>query len=167
VRVSGSVLVEICVDDLEGAPVADVCGADRIELCADLAQGGTTPSIGLIRAVAASVEQADVQVIGRPRGGNFVFTDAEIELMADDIAAIVHVAAQARTSVGISLGSSGWPPKPTSPVTVGPRRRGLGHGSGGDCHPPDSARKGRPVRQGVRPRRAARPSPRRRQPGRR
>jgi hypothetical protein len=155
VRVSGSVLVEICVDDLEGAPVADVCGADRIELCADLAQGGTTPSIGLIRAVAASVEQADVQVIGRPRGGNFVFTDAEIELMADDIAAIVHVAAQARTSVGISLGSSGWPPKP------------VGHGSGGDCHPPDSARKGRPVRQGVRPRRAARPSPRRRQPGRR
>jgi hypothetical protein len=155
VRVSGSVLVEICVDDLEGAPVADVCGADRIELCADLAQGGTTPSIGLIRAVAASVEQADVQVIVRPRGGNFVFTDAEIELMADDIAAIAHVAAQERTSVGISLGSSGWPPKP------------VGHGSGGDCHPPDSARKGRPVRQGVRPRRAARPSPRRRQPGRR
>lgn len=154
-RVSGSVLVEICVDDLEGAPVADVCGADRIELCADLAQGGTTPSIGLIRAVAASVEQADVQVIVRPRGGNFVFTDAEIELMADDIAAIAHVAAQERTSVGISLGSSGWPPKP------------VGHGSGGDCHPPDSARKGRPVRQGVRPRRAARPSPRRRQPGRR
>ena len=90
-RVSGSVLVEICVDDLEGAPVADVCGADRIELCADLAQGGTTPSIGLIRAVAASVEQADVQVIVRPRGGNFVFTDAEIELMADDIAAIAQV----------------------------------------------------------------------------
>ena len=154
-RVSGSVLVEICVDDLEGAPVADVCGADRIELCADLAQGGTTPSIGLIRAVAASVEQADVQVIVCPRGGTFVFTDAEIELMAEDVAAIAHVAAQERTSVGISLGSSGWPPKP------------VGHGSGGDCHPPDSARKGRPVRQGVRPRRAARPSPRRRQPGRR
>jgi len=94
-----------------------VCGADRIELCADLAQGGTTPSIGLIRAVAASVEQADVQVIGRPRGGNFVFTDAEIELMAEDVAAIAHVAAQERTSVGISLGSSGWPPKP------------VGHGS--------------------------------------
>ena len=64
-------LVEICVDSVDGAGTADRAGAARIELCAGLAEGGTTPSIGMIRTVFETVTAAGVRVLIRPRGGDF------------------------------------------------------------------------------------------------
>ena len=100
-----SVLVEICVDDLDGALAADAAGAERIELCADLLEGGTTPSPGLIRAVLSSMQTTGVQVIVRPRGGDFVYSEAELDVMCLDLEAIVALARTATTPVGVVLGA--------------------------------------------------------------
>ena len=99
------VLVEICVDDLDGALVADGAGAERIELCADLIEGGTTPSPGLIRAVLSSMQTAGVQIIVRPRGGDFVYSRAELDVMCFDLEAIVSAARTSTTPVGVVLGA--------------------------------------------------------------
>ena len=99
------VLVEICVDDVEGALVADREGADRIELCADLAAGGTTPSTGTVTTVLRSVRRVGVQVIVRPRGGDFVHDAAELDVLCADLEALARLAAaEARTPVGVVLG---------------------------------------------------------------
>jgi copper homeostasis protein len=78
------ILVEAAVETLEAALSAARAGADRIELCANLAVGGTTPSTGLIASV---VEQAHlpVFVMIRPRGGDFVYAADEIDAMIEDI----------------------------------------------------------------------------------
>jgi len=99
------VLVELCVDDLDGALVADREGADRIELCADLLEGGTTPSMGTILAVLDAVERVGVQIIVRPRGGDFVYSGAEVDVMCRDLRAIAAAAAGARTPVGVVVGA--------------------------------------------------------------
>jgi glucokinase len=100
-----TVLVEICVDDLDGALVVDTAGVERIELCADLLEGGTTPSPGLIQAVLSSMRTAGVQVIVRPRGGDFVYSEAEIDVMCLDLEAIVAAARTSTTPVGVVLGA--------------------------------------------------------------
>jgi copper homeostasis protein len=86
--VSVAARVEICVDDLSGALAAEEAGADRIELCAALSEGGITPSIGLIRAVLGRLRRIGVVVMIRPRGGDFNVTAAERAVMLADIAAI-------------------------------------------------------------------------------
>ena len=96
--------MEICVDDVDGAVVAERAGAQRVELCADLAQGGTTPSIGLLRTVLRETATIGVQVMVRPRGGDFVYSAAEIAAMCTDLAAIGRVAADAPGRVGVVLG---------------------------------------------------------------
>ena len=78
-------LVEICVDDVAGARVAEECGADRIELCADLLEGGITPSYGMVDAVVAATSRVGVQVLIRPRGGDFVYSPDEVAVMRTDI----------------------------------------------------------------------------------
>ena len=79
------VLVEACVDSVASALAAAAGGAGRIELCDNLVEGGTTPSSATI-ALACERLQIPVFVIVRPRGGDFLYSDLELELMRRDIA---------------------------------------------------------------------------------
>ena len=77
---------EVAVDSLESALVAQACGVDRVELCADLASGGLTPSRGLLE-LALERLRIPAHVIIRPRRGDFLYTEAEFQIMLRDIAA--------------------------------------------------------------------------------
>jgi len=79
------VLVEICAGDLTSALEAGAGGADRVELCDNLAVGGTTPSAGTI-AEACSRLSIPVHVLIRPRGGDFVASEPELAAMRRDLA---------------------------------------------------------------------------------
>jgi copper homeostasis protein len=82
------VTVEVCLDDLAGVRVAEAAGADRIELCAALADGGITPSIGTVAAALRLAHRMGIAVLIRQRPGDFVFSDDEVSAMVDDILAI-------------------------------------------------------------------------------
>lgn len=77
-------IIEIATTDFPTTKNAVEGGADRIELCAALHEGGTTPSAGLIRLCRESF-QADIFPIIRPRGGDFLYTDEEFNVMITDI----------------------------------------------------------------------------------
>ena len=78
-------ILEISVETLDAALAAARGGAHRIELCSDLAQGGLTPGTELMRAVRERVELPVFAMI-RPRGGDFVYSDAEFAAMKAEIA---------------------------------------------------------------------------------
>ncbi|MCK8464879.1 copper homeostasis protein CutC [Aliiroseovarius sp. S1339] len=78
--------LEICVDTIGGVMAAQAGGADRIELCAALSEGGLTPAAGLM--VAASRLDVPCYAMIRPRCGLFVYSDADVQVMQDDIAAV-------------------------------------------------------------------------------
>ncbi|MFD1328553.1 copper homeostasis protein CutC [Mycoplana ramosa] len=80
-------LIELCVEGIDGFLAAQGAGADRIELCASLVEGGLTPSLATIRA-AVKAARIPVHVIIRPRGGDFLYSQTEFETMRDDILAL-------------------------------------------------------------------------------
>lgn len=79
--------LEIACFNLESALIAQKAGADRVELCADISVGGTTPSIEMIQQTRENLS-IDLYVMIRPRGGNFVYSDAELEQMKSEIETI-------------------------------------------------------------------------------
>lgn len=81
--------VEVAVQDLDGMRSALAAGADRVELCVGLELGGLTPSIGLIECAVDLAREAGVEdfvhVLIRPRGGDFVYDEAEIITATRDV----------------------------------------------------------------------------------
>ena len=77
-------IFEACVGNYVEAKRAEELGANRLELCDNLLEGGTTPSYGTIKKVLEKIN-IPVMVIMRPRGGDFEFLEEEIEIMKDDI----------------------------------------------------------------------------------
>jgi copper homeostasis protein len=80
-----SLVIELCVEGVDGAATAASAGADRIELCASLMEGGITPSLGTLQATLAAVD-VPVMVMVRPRGGDFLYSDREFASMLADVA---------------------------------------------------------------------------------
>ena len=76
---------EICANSVASCIAAQEGGADRVELCAGIPEGGTTPSYGMIRNARKSIDIA-LNVIIRPRGGDFLYSESELEEMLYDIA---------------------------------------------------------------------------------
>ena len=76
--------IEIACFNLESATLAQKAGADRVELCANISVGGTTPSIEIIQQARKNIT-LDLYVMIRPRGGNFVYSEAELDQMKSDI----------------------------------------------------------------------------------
>jgi copper homeostasis protein len=93
------VLLEVCVDSPVGLNAAITGGADRIELCSSLAVGGLTPSPGFMALAAKSSRPARAMI--RPRVGDYVYSEAEIDVMRGDIDA-----ARAAGLAGVVIGAS-------------------------------------------------------------
>lgn len=93
------ILLEVCVDDAQGMAAAIKGGADRIELCAALAVGGLTPSIGLMQLSAKA--PIPIMVMIRPRAGSFTWTEDDLQIMETDIAT-----ARALGLAGVVIGAN-------------------------------------------------------------
>ena len=78
-------IIEICANSAWSCVEAEAGGASRVELCAGIPEGGTTPSYGEIKTAQALTSQIDINVIIRPRGGDFLYTEAEVQSMLLDI----------------------------------------------------------------------------------
>lgn len=77
-------VIEVCVEGIDGLIAAQEAGADRIELCASLLEGGITPSFGTVQR-ALEVATVPFHVIVRPRGGDFLYSEDEIATMLADV----------------------------------------------------------------------------------
>lgn len=78
--------IEICVENTDGLIAAQNAGADRVELCASLVEGGLTPSVGVVRE-AQRVATIPFYVMVRPRGGDFLYSEVEFRSMLEDVKA--------------------------------------------------------------------------------
>lgn len=95
-------ILEFCAENFTKVPQAIKQGANRIELCDNLAEGGTTPSYAVIEHTInyAKAHKATVMTMVRPRGGNFVYSKAEHEMMKKDLEHIKKLGGQ-----GVVFGS--------------------------------------------------------------
>ena len=75
-----SIKIEICLDSVESVIIAERAGADRVELCSDLFEGGLTPTVGTF-LLAKERTNIPINVMIRPRGGDFCYSDIEFEVM--------------------------------------------------------------------------------------
>lgn len=87
-----SKILEVCVDSVDAAIAVQEGGADRVELCANLMEGGTSPSAGAIQHARRRI-RIGLQVMIRPRGGDFCYSEADFEVMKLDIEAARHAGA--------------------------------------------------------------------------
>ncbi|WP_066025586.1 copper homeostasis protein CutC [Enterococcus mundtii] len=99
---------EFCAENYTSIPLAIANGANRIELCDNLAVGGTTPSTGVIEEVLSYANEKSVPVmtIIRPRGGDFVYNDIELKILHTDL-----IEAKKLGTDGVVIGCltpSGW-----------------------------------------------------------
>ena len=76
--------IEICVDSVESCINAEKGGADRLELCGNMFEGGTTPSYGVLQ-LAREMVSKPIYAMVRPRGGDFCYNDIEFEIMKREI----------------------------------------------------------------------------------
>ena len=89
-------IYEFCAENVTLLEKAMQAGARRIELCDNLAVGGTTPSYGVTKAAVELAANYDTTIMTmiRPRGGDFVYNDMEIEIMLEDIRLIAQAGSQ-------------------------------------------------------------------------
>ncbi len=92
-------LFEACVESVEEAQEAAAWGADRLELCIDLAHDGCTPLLSIVAECSAAAEIPVIAMV-RPRPGNFVYSSAEIDAMCGDIRDLA-----ARGAAGFATGA--------------------------------------------------------------
>ena len=79
-------LIEACVDSYQSCVNATKGGADRLELCSHLIIGGCTPTLPVFKQVQRDCKGVKINVLIRPRFGDFLYTEDEIEAMCEDIA---------------------------------------------------------------------------------
>ena len=77
--------IEICVDSIESCINAEKGGADRLELCGNMFEGGTTPSYGVLELAREKINNIPIYAMVRPRGGDFCYNDVEFEIMKIEI----------------------------------------------------------------------------------
>ena len=80
-----NILIEICLESAESVIAAEKGGADRVELCSDLFEGGLTPTLGTF-LVAKERTNIPINVMIRPRGGDFCYSEVEFEVMKKEAA---------------------------------------------------------------------------------
>lgn len=83
-------VIEICANSAQSCVEAEAGGASRVELCAGIPEGGTTPSYGEIRMAQDLTTSIAIHTIIRPRGGDFLYTEAEVGAMLYDIDMVKH-----------------------------------------------------------------------------
>lgn len=81
---SSKIILEICANSVESALMAQKGGAQRVELCDNIYEGGTTPSYGAIK-IASQKLNIELNIIIRPHGGDFCYSDLEFEIMLKDV----------------------------------------------------------------------------------
>ena len=81
----GKYLFEVCANSVESCLAAQAGGANRVELCAGIPEGGTTPSFGDIATAREVLKETRLHVIIRPRGGDFLYSPLEQRIMLQDV----------------------------------------------------------------------------------
>ena len=84
---------EVCVDSAESCALAEQGGADRVELCSALIEGGLTPSTGAVRVARELAPKIGIMAMVRPRGGDFCYSDSEFAVMERDTRALIDAGA--------------------------------------------------------------------------